>query len=198
MQFRNALLAIFFLIVLSGGAASAQTDSPTDSTKVVLTTSLGDITVVLFDRHSPVTVKNFLAYVDSGLFAGTIFHRVIPGFMIQGGGYTADLNRKPTYPPIVNESKNGLRNVRGTLAMARTSDPNSAASQFFINLVDNRNLDYGPRGPGYAVFGMVVEGMEVVDSIARVPTETRDVFQNVPKEPIVILSAKRHLPANLR
>ena len=191
MTVRCSLFLMVFLLPLAGRLAWGQSPTPTDSTKVVLTTSLGDITVALFDRKSPVTVKNFLAYVDSGFFAGTVFHRVIPGFMIQGGGYTADLARRPTYPPIVNESNNGVKNWRGTLAMARTSDPNSAASQFFINLVDNRNLDYRPGGPGYAVFGMVIEGMEVVDSIARVPTETREVFQNVPREPVVIISAKR-------
>ena len=191
MTVRCSLFLMVFLLPLAGRLAWGQSPTPTDSTKVVLTTSLGDITVALFDRKSPVTVKNFLAYVDSGFFAGTVFHRVIPGFMIQGGGYTADLARRPTYPPIVSESNNGVKNWRGTLAMARTSDPNSATSQFFINLVDNRNLDYRPGGPGYAVFGMVIEGMEVVDSIARVPTETREVFQNVPREPLVIISAKR-------
>lgn len=191
MTVRCSLFLMVFLLPLAGGLVWGQSLTPTDSTKVVLTTSLGDITIALFDRKSPITVKNFLAYVDSGFFAGTVFHRVIPGFMIQGGGYTADLERRPTYPPIVNESNNGVKNWRGTLAMARTSDPNSAASQFFINLVDNRNLDYRPGGPGYAVFGMVIEGMEVVDSIARVPTETREVFQNVPKQPVVIISAKR-------
>lgn len=193
MTVRCSLFLMVFLLPLAGELVWCQSLTPTDSTKVVLTTSLGDITIALFDRNSPVTVKNFLAYVDSGFFAGTVFHRVIPGFMIQGGGYTTDLERRPTYPPIVNESDNGVKNWRGTLAMARTSDPNSAASQFFINLVDNRNLDYRPGGPGYAVFGMVIEGMEVVDSIARVPTETREVFQNVPKEPVVIISAKRKL-----
>lgn len=191
MPLRCSLFGIVFLLILGAGMAAAQTSTSTDSTKVLLSTSMGNITIALFDQKSPVTVKNFLAYVDSGFFAGTIFHRVIPGFMIQGGGYTADLERKPTYPPIVNESNNGVRNRRGTLSMARTSDPNSAASQFFINLVDNRNLDDGPRGPGYAVFGMVVNGMAVVDSIALVPTETREVFQNVPKQPVVIISAKR-------
>lgn len=191
MTVRCSLFLTVFLLSFAGRLAWGQSPSPTDSTKVVLTTSLGDITISLFDRKSPVTVKNFLAYVDSGFFAGTVFHRVIPGFMIQGGGYTADLERRPTYPPIINESNNGVKNWRGTLAMARTSDPNSAASQFFINLVDNRNLDYGPGSPGYAVFGMVIEGMEVVDSVARVPTETREVFQNVPREPVVIISAKR-------
>ena len=191
MTVRCSLFLMVFLLSFAGGLAWGQSPSPTDSTKVVLTTSSGDITISLFDRKSPVTVKNFLAYVDSGFFAGTVFHRVIPGFMIQGGGYTGDLERRPTYPPIINESNNGVKNWRGTLAMARTSDPNSAASQFFINLVDNRNLDYRPGSPGYAVFGMVIEGMEVVDIIARVPTETREVFQNVPKEPVVIISAKR-------
>jgi peptidyl-prolyl cis-trans isomerase A (cyclophilin A) len=172
-------------------SAFAQSNKRNDSTKVVLTTTMGEITIVLFDQKAPITVKNFLAYVDSGFYNGTIFHRVIPGFVIQGGGYTADMRRKETLPPIENESRNGLRNRRGTLSMARTNDPNSATSQFFINLADNRNLDYGPRGPGYAVFGMVIEGMEIVDKIARVPTETREVFQNVPKEPIVIITARR-------
>lgn len=191
MTLHRSLFGFALVLSLLGGVALGQSPTATDSTKVVLSTSLGDITIALFDQKSPITVRNFLAYVESGLFAGRIFHRVMPGFMIQGGGYTADLEGRPTYPPIINESNNGVRNWRGTLAMARTSDPNSAASQFFINLVDNRNLDAGPRGPGYAVFGVVVDGMAVVDSIARVPTETREPFQNVPKQPVAIISAKR-------
>ncbi len=190
MILRILLLATLFCAITLQSIL-AQTGKIQDSTRVILTTTVGEITIALFDQRAPITVKNFLAYVDSGFYNGTIFHRVIPSFVIQGGGYTPDMQRKETFPPIENESRNGLRNWRGTLSMARTSDPNSATSQFFINLVDNRNLDYGPRGPGYAVFGVVMEGMDIVDRIAQVPTETKDVFQNVPKEPIVIISARR-------
>jgi peptidyl-prolyl cis-trans isomerase A (cyclophilin A) len=129
--------------------------------------------------------------VDKGFYAGTVFHRVIPGFMIQGGGFTRQLEQKPTGAPIQLESRNGLRNLRGTIAMARTSDPNSATSQFFINLVDNSSLDYPrPDGYGYAVFGQVVSGMSVVDRIAAVPTHDVGPMQNVPVKPVVIESAK--------
>lgn len=186
MKLRMLAMIVIFVV----GLMPTRAQQKMDTVKVVLSTSMGDITIALFGDKAPLTVKNFLAYVDSGFFAGTIFHRVVPGFVIQGGGFTKDMERKPTYPPIVNEAKNGLMNLRSTLSMARTNDPNSATSQFFINLVDNPRLDYGPNA-GYAVFGEVIEGMEIVDKIATVPTETRERFQNVPKEPIVIISAKR-------
>jgi peptidyl-prolyl cis-trans isomerase A (cyclophilin A) len=158
---------------------------------VVLTTSLGEVEIELNEEKAPVSVKNFLTYVDSGFYSGVQFHRVIPGFMIQTGGFTADMAQKDPQAPIKNEADNGLHNVRGTLAMARTSDINSATSQFFINLADNAFLDHGGRDFGYAVFGKVVRGMDVVDQIARVRTGNRGMHQNVPVEPVLIESAKR-------
>ncbi|OHC51528.1 MAG: peptidylprolyl isomerase, partial [Pseudomonadales bacterium RIFCSPLOWO2_02_FULL_63_210] len=136
-------------------------------------------------------VENFLGYVDSGYYAGTQFHRVIPGFMVQGGGFNADMQQKQTQAPIKNEADNGLHNVRGTLAMARTQVRDSATSQFFINHKDNAFLDHSSRDFGYAVFGKVLRGMDVVDKIAQVPTSNRGGHQNVPREPVLILEAKR-------
>jgi cyclophilin family peptidyl-prolyl cis-trans isomerase len=153
---------------------------------VQLETSLGRIRVQLNKEKAPISVDNFLKYVRAGHYDGTIFHRVIPGFMIQGGGYDPDLSERPTRPPIRNEAKNGLRNVRGSLAMARTNEPNSATAQFFINVKDNAALDFGIRGAGYAVFGQVIEGMEVVDKIVAVPTTMRGEHQNIPSAPVVI------------
>ena len=161
--------------------------------KVVLSTSLGDIHVTLFADKAPVSAANFLGYVESGFYDGVIFHRVIPGFMIQGGGFDKDMQQKKTREPVINEASNGLRNIRGTLALARTSDPNSATSQFFVNLVDNPFLDHSDRDPGYTVFGEVTSGMEVVDKIAAVATETRQMYENVPVLPVFITSAKRFL-----
>ncbi len=158
---------------------------------VVIETTKGTITIELDTEHAPISVENFLAYVDAGHFDRTLFHRVIPGFMIQGGGFTESMEVKPTREPIKNEADNGLKNERGTLAMARTSDINSATSQFFINLADNDFLDHGARDFGYAVFGRVTEGMDVVDDIAQVATGRRGGHQDVPLEPVVILSAKR-------
>jgi cyclophilin family peptidyl-prolyl cis-trans isomerase len=156
----------------------------------VITTSLGPIKAVLYKDRSPITVDNFLRYVRSGFYDGTVFHRVIPSFMVQGGGMTPDMQEKPTQAPIRNEARNGIRNSRGTLAMARTNDPNSATSQFFINLRDNHSLDFGIRGAGYAVFGEVVEGMEVVDKIVAVPTAAKGPHENVPVTPVVIRSVR--------
>src|SRR4051812_36781646 len=150
---------------------------------VVIDTTLGRIRVGLYEDKSPVSTENFLKYVRKGFYDGTVFHRVIPGFMIQGGGMTPDLKEKPTDPPIRNEARNGVRNSRGTLAMARTNDPNSATSQFFINLKDNAFLDFGIRGAGYAVFGEVLDGMDVVDKIAAVQTTTKAGNENVPVTP---------------
>jgi peptidyl-prolyl cis-trans isomerase A (cyclophilin A) len=158
---------------------------------IILSTSLGDITIELFDAEAPVTVENFLQYVDDGFFDGTIFHRVIPGFMLQGGGFTADMKEKKNRPPIKNEAGNGLKNERGTLSMARTQEINSATSQFFINIKDNAFLDHGARDFGYAVFAKVTDGMEIVDQIASVATGSKGMHQDVPVEPVVILSAKR-------
>ena len=154
-------------------------------------TSHGAFTVELFPKEAPVTVENFLRYVDDHFFDGTIFHRIVPGFVIQGGGLTADFSNKKTRPPISNEAKNGLKNSRGYLSMARTSDVNSATSQFFVNLVDNAFLDHGPRDYGYAVFGRVTEGMDVIDKIARVGTGRRKGYTDAPLEDVVITSARR-------
>ena len=154
-------------------------------------TSHGSFTIELFPKEAPVTVENFLQYVDDEFFDGTIFHRIVPGFVIQGGGLTVDFNNKENRDPIQNEAKNGLKNSRGWLSMARTSDINSATSQFFVNLSDNAFLDHGPRDFGYAVFGRVVEGMEVVDKIAKVKTGRRKGYQDAPMEDVVIVSARR-------
>lgn len=154
-------------------------------------TSLGDFTIELFEKDAPISAQNFLDYVDAGHFDGTVFHRVIPGFVIQGGGMTADMKQKQTRKPIRNEADNGLKNRRGTLSMARTNDPHSATSQFFVNLVDNAFLDPGRGGAGYAVFGHVTEGMSVVDEIARVKTGKKGMHDDVPVEPVVVKSAKR-------
>jgi peptidyl-prolyl cis-trans isomerase A (cyclophilin A) len=158
---------------------------------IILSTSMGDLKIELFDAEAPVTVKNFLQYVDEGFFDGTIFHRVIPGFVLQGGGMTADMTQKKTRPPIKNEAKNGLKNKRGALSMARTQAIDSATSQFFINLADNAFLDHSARDFGYAVFAKVIDGMEIVDRIAAVATGNSGMHQDVPLEPVVILSAKQ-------
>ena len=157
--------------------------------KATIETSMGTITVELDDAKAPITVKNFIDYAQAGHYDGTIFHRVIDGFMIQGGGFTKDMNQKETRAPIKNEAANGLKNARGTIAMARTMIVDSATSQFFINLVDNEFLDYrgpDPRMFGYAVFGKVTDGMEVVDRIAKVKTGFAGPHQNVPEEPVII------------
>lgn len=154
-------------------------------------TSLGDFTIELFESDAPISAQNFLDYVDAGHFDGTVFHRVIPGFVIQGGGMTADMKQKPTGKPIKNEADNGLKNRRGTLSMARTNDPHSATSQFFVNLVDNAFLDPGRGGAGYAVFGHVTEGMSVVDEIAKVKTGKKGMHDDVPVDPVLVKSAKR-------
>jgi len=162
--------------------------------QVVLETSQGDITLELDAERAPKTVENFLAYVRDGHYNGTIFHRVIPDFMIQGGGFTSDFQQKPTRAPIQNEADNGLKNARGTVAMARTGNPHSATAQFFINTVDNGFLDHqapNPRGWGYAVFGKVTAGMDVVDRIQRLPTGRGGPFQtDVPRETVTIKQAR--------
>ena len=158
---------------------------------VKLDTSMGNIVIELNEQAAPVTVKNFLGYVEAGFYDGTIFHRVIPGFMIQGGGFTKQMAEKDTRAPIINEAKNGLSNEKGTIAMARTSDPDSATAQFFINHRDNDFLNYIDESKaGYAVFGKVTEGMDVVDAIASVETTTRNGMDDVPVEPVIIQSAK--------
>ena len=154
-------------------------------------TNHGAISIEVYPEQAPITVENFLSYVDDGFFDGTVFHRVVPGFVIQGGGFTADMQRKQTRPPIKNEADNGLNNERGTLSMARTSDINSATSQFFINLKDNAALDHSSRDFGYAVFGRVIAGMDIVDRIAAVETTSHGPHRDVPAQPVVIESAAR-------
>ena len=153
-------------------------------------TSLGAFRIELFADRAPITVENFLAYVEDGFYDGTIFHRVLPGFVVQGGGFTAAMQQKGTRPGIKNEADNGVKNTRGTLSMARTQDVASATSQFFINLTDNAFLDHGTRDFGYAVFGEVVEGMDVVEKIAAVPCASRAGHEDVPVEPVLIESAQ--------
>ena len=157
--------------------------------KVTMETSMGTITFALDDEKAPETVANFVRYAQDGHYDGTVFHRVIDGFMVQGGGFTKDMNQKETREPIRNEAMNGLKNRRGTIAMARTMVVDSATSQFFVNLVDNDFLDFQnptPQGFGYAVFGEVTDGMDVVDRIAKVKTGSVGPYQNVPEEPVVI------------
>jgi peptidyl-prolyl cis-trans isomerase A (cyclophilin A) len=165
-------------------AAAALAQAPASATKVLMKTTKGDITIELNAAKAPVTVKNFLSYVRDGFYNGTIFHRVIPGFMIQGGGLTAEFHEKSAKDPIKNESGNGLTNARGSIAMARTEDLNSATCQFYINLVDNFRLDELK----YCVFGRVVSGMDVVDAIAKIKTGTRHGMEDVPSETVTILS----------
>ena len=165
-----------------------------NTTKVMLETSMGNIKLELFDKDTPLTVKNFLVYVDEGHYDNTIFHRVIPGFMIQGGGFTPEMEQKLTYDEIKNEAKDAGPNKRGTIAMARTMIVDSATCQFFINTVDNDFLNYknsSPQGFGYCVFGHVIEGMDVVDKIEKVQTTSRGGHQDVPVEPVIILKASR-------
>lgn len=157
---------------------------------VIMSTSLGDIKMELYQDKAPITVQNFLSYVNDGFFDGTIFHRVIPNFMVQGGGFTQDMQQKPTKAPIKNEADNGLKNDVGTIAMARTGVVDSATSQFFINQADNDFLNHGSRDFGYAVFGKVVEGMDVVNKIAGVKTGRLGPFQDVPLEPVLINSVR--------
>lgn len=165
------------------------------TTNVVIDTTLGAFEIALDEAKAPATVANFLRYLDAGHYAGTVFHRVIPGFMVQGGGYDAALERKPTHDPVTNEADNGLKNQRGTVAMARTSDPHSATAQFFVNVADNGSLDHtgkNDRGWGYTVFGKVVRGMDVVDRIVASPTGSRGPFaKDAPLQDVVITGARR-------
>lgn len=158
---------------------------------VKMVTTMGDLVIELDNEKAPISVKNFLSYVDKGFYDGTIFHRVIPNFMIQGGGFTPDMKQKPTDKPIKNEWKNGLKNLRGTLSMARTSDHDSATTQFFLNVVDNSFLDQPRDGAAYAVFGRVIAGMEVADKIVAVPTARKGMHENVPKDAVEIKSVTR-------
>lgn len=183
-----AVLVCCALFFSMHGQAQQTSENP----MVRMSTSLGEITIELYPEQAPESVDNFLQYTDLEFYDGTIFHRVIPGFVLQGGGFTPGMERKATREPIANESDNGLRNLRGTLSMARLPDPHSATSQFFVNLVDNPHLDHQGGGQwGYAVFGKVVEGMDVVDEIAGVKTTTRSGHSDVPAEPVVIEEARQ-------
>ncbi len=184
---KRILVSLSLLVLASASALAAPVN-------ILMKTRLGDVTLELYPDKAPETVKNFLRYVDEGFYDGTIFHRVISGFMIQGGGYGPDLERKSTHAPVPNEADNGLKNRRGTIAMARTSDPHSATAQFFINLVDNDFLDFKDksfRGWGYTVFGKVVDGMDIVDKIADVHTTSKQGMRNVPEQDIVIESIEK-------
>ncbi|MBB5209915.1 peptidylprolyl isomerase [Microbulbifer hydrolyticus] len=181
----NTLIATVLLCFSSVSLAIA------NNPRVELETDLGTIELVLYADKAPQTVENFLAYVDSGFYDGTIFHRVIPGFMAQGGGFTFDFQEKPTRDPVPNESDNGLSNERGTIAMARTNDPDSATAQFFINLVDNSRLDGSANKPGYTVFGKVLLGMSVVQQVAAEPRGQHKAFRDAPNTPVRILKARR-------
>jgi len=180
------------LTMLAAGATLALAAlSSRAAPSVEMQTSVGTIVIELNAEKAPITVKNFLQYANDGFYNGTVFHRVIEGFMIQGGGFTKDMGEKPTGAQIPNEAKNGLKNQRGTIAMARRAEPHSATAQFFINHKDNPALDYPSQdGWGYAVFGKVTQGLDVVDNIAKVPTGNRGMFQDVPVEPVVIQSVK--------
>jgi len=196
-MFKKLLVAAALcLIAASSGFAAdkpAQKPAvnPATNPVVIMETSLGAIKIELFQKEAPISVKNFLDYASSGFYNGTIFHRVINGFMIQGGGFTPDMVPKQTKASIKNEASNGLKNDRGTIAMARAMDPNSATAQFFINVVDNANLNRpNPDGNGYAVFGKVLEGMDVVDKIKAAKTGTRRGFRDVPETDVTIKSVK--------
>ncbi len=187
---KTLVSALVLLPLLAAFTVSAQSPSP----RVAVKTSMGTFTIELHEKEAPETVRNFLAYVDEGFYAGTIFHRVIEDFMIQGGGLDREMSRKKTRDPIANEAMNKLKNRAGTVAMARTSAPNSATSQFFVNVVDNPMLDYrdtSAEGIGYCVFGKVVEGMEVVEKIRSVPTGVKSGMRDVPTTPVVIESITR-------
>jgi len=185
-----ALSVLLALVLQAQAPAPAQAPPAAPPHPLVtIETSMGAITIELFPDKAPVSVENFLQYVGDGFYPGTIFHRVVPGYVIQGGGYTADLSEKPTRPPVQNEATNGLRNMRGTVAMARTRALRSGTSQFYINLTDNPRLDhsgYTPDDFGYAVFGRVVAGMDVADRIGTTPTSTQGAMENVPVTPVVI------------
>jgi cyclophilin family peptidyl-prolyl cis-trans isomerase len=194
MKLVTLLVAMGLIAAGMGSSASAQ-DKPAEQPHVLMKTSVGDIVIRLDPENAPISVENFLRYVDEGFYNGTIFHRVMKGFMIQGGGFDQEMKRKETHEPIKNEAANGLANRKFTVAMARTNVVDSATAQFFINTVDNRGLDHrspDPAGYGYAVFGRVVDGMEFVQEIEAVPTTRREGHANAPVEPVVIESVTRH------
>ncbi len=189
---RNIVLSLMLFLTTTLSFASENKMSDTQN-KVKLTTSLGEIVIQLNSEKAPNTSENFIKYVKEDFYTGTIFHRIIPGFMAQGGGFDTDFNQKPVHAPIENEADNGLKNSRGTLAMARTGDPHSATAQFFINYKDNSFLDHtapNSQGWGYAVFAEVVEGMDIVDKMADAATGNRGGHQDVPKEDIIIEKAE--------
>ena len=185
------LLLLGGLFMTFSMGLSTVSEAAADNPRVVMETSMGTMVIELYPDKAPISVKNFLDYVDSGFFDNTIFHRVMPGFVIQGGGFEAEMKKKETNDPIKNEADNGLRNLRATLSMARTSQVNSATSQFFINLKNNSALDHGSRDFGYAVFAKVVKGVSVIDKIAGVKTTTKGHYRDVPAEPVFITSAHR-------
>jgi peptidyl-prolyl cis-trans isomerase A (cyclophilin A) len=198
MRKLSVLLATAFL--LAGGAMAFAKDPKKKVEKVEkktnpvveFKTSLGSFSIEVYPDKAPKTVENFLAYVDAKFYDGTVFHRVIADFMIQGGGFDQKLSKKETRPPVVNEAKGGLSNARGTVAMARTSDPNSATAQFFVNVADNKRLDYAGEGsPGYAAFGKVIAGMDTVDKIRAVATGMQGGMNDVPTTAVIIESARR-------
>jgi cyclophilin family peptidyl-prolyl cis-trans isomerase len=186
-----ALLAFGLVLGVSAAVAAPLPEKFRNPDSVTLDTNHGVIRIKLFPKQAPGTVENFLKYVDAGFYKDTVFHRVIPNFMIQGGGLDADLTEKQTRPPIKNESANGLSNKRGTVVLARTVQPDSGTVQFFINLRDNPALDHQRDQPGYCVFGEVVEGMDVVDAIAKVATGMKGQFQDVPQQAVIIRSIRR-------
>jgi peptidyl-prolyl cis-trans isomerase A (cyclophilin A) len=191
MQVVTAIMAMLLLAAFGFAQTKAAKQPAAKNPVVEMDTTMGVIKIELLPAKAPITAKNFIDYVNSGFFTGTIIHRVVPNFVIQGGGYTTTMARKPTQPPIKNESDNGLKNLRGTLSMARYADPNSATSQFFINLQANPSLDAQPGKPGYAVFAKVIDGMAVVDKIAAAKTAPKGAgFENVPVQTIAIKSAK--------
>jgi len=184
-----AVFALCAVVAFSSTLTLAQTKEKAANPMVLVKTSMGSFKIELYPEKAPVTVKNFLDYVDKKFYDGTTFHRVIPGFVIQGGGFDKDMMKKATLPPIKNEATNGLKNLKATLSMARTSDINSATSQFFVNLKDNAALDHvGDAQYGYAVFGKVVQGFEVIEKIAAVKTTTKGAYSDVPEKPVIINS----------
>jgi peptidyl-prolyl cis-trans isomerase B (cyclophilin B) len=189
---RKLLLCVLGLIIVAAPVVAEEKKAV--DPQVELDTSKGKIVLALYPQKAPETVKNFMGYVDAKFYDGTIFHRVIPKFMIQGGGFSADMKRIPTRKPIINEADNGLKNDRGTIAMARTSDPHSATAQFFINSVNNDFLNFKSKtsqGWGYVVFGRIIQGMEVLDAISKARVGASGRYRDVPIEPIVILKARR-------
>ena len=188
---RRGLARLLLAILAAAYAMAAPAQTPLPNPQVEIRTNYGVITLRLYRDKAPVTVENFLSYVEEGFYDGTIFHRVIPNFMIQGGGFTADMQEKPTRDPIVNESQNRLHNIRGTIAMARTSDPDSATAQFFINQRTNLRLDWQPGAAGYTVFGEVLDGMDVVDFIASSPVQQVGPYTDVPVDPVIIEKVSR-------